>query len=453
MTDLIQGTDEWKKMRAHKFTFSNTGTLLGVNHFSSLDDLYRIFVGAKDFHGNESCRYGTATEDPTIDRYVETIYPEGNATVKAVGFYINRDYTPTPLFGWSHNKFKNESYRDCLREGFGGSPDGLVVGPKGNVQRVIEVKNPHTSFHFKTLQQTKHYQGQVVLNMFTTKTTECDFIVATPQSMYVLRVQRPDTFPLDAWLEKSPQERDFLASFNLFDEAGRFTGYFRVMVHIIAEFYWNACQREKDKRHLPWCNWALKHRTWIDLINAANAEAVDKGKVLYANKLGPFVKPKHLRCVQWTALLTWQTRPMPPLENATLVVRGFIPQKPEDPVVVNGKENCVHHFLDVFPEANAVPYGPPSWDGLYIDIYAWNGRRMVKAAWEWSAGVVQPGFRPKCPPNGVILLTRQRHGTYVAWHAGPWTHQKNFILGDETVSLSWNGFALDKVTIKRNAEG
>ena len=35
----------------------------------------------------------------------------------------------------------------------------------------------------------------------------------------------------------------------------------------------------------------------------------------------------------------------------------------------------MHHFLDVFPEANAIPYGPTDWDGLYIDIYAWNGRR------------------------------------------------------------------------------
>ena len=90
--------------------------------------------------------------------------------------------------------------------------------------------------------------------MFTTETTECDFIVATPQSLYVLRVQRPDTLPLGFYWEKTAEERGQLDTFDLFDDEGRFIGYFRVMVHVISEFYWNATLRLQGKRCLPWDN-------------------------------------------------------------------------------------------------------------------------------------------------------------------------------------------------------
>jgi len=429
--EVIQGSETWLKIRSNKFTFSNGGTLLGKNRFASLQDLYKIFIGQKDFFGNESCRWGSALEDDTIQDYIKQIYPDQQHTVKAVGFYLNpkQYHTMTPLLGEGVDQAKNASFYKCLKEGFGGSPDGLVLDQEGHVQRVIEVKNPHRSFYFKKLEKTPHYISQVITNMYTTDTVECDFIVKTPASFYVLRVQRPDQIILPQFIASSDIEDYYRDILGIIDTQGRFIGYWKVFTHIVSEFYWNATQMKENKRSCPWPQWAQQQQEWIDLINRANDLVVKHGTILREDKHTAFPVPPGVRqSPNWTMMLLWgETLTKQRISNFIVAERGILAKNPSTPILCKtacciSEERFALHFLELFPSKTSMPYACEEGDFTYLEFYTLTEKgNYRKSTFEWDGAHLCRGYHTHIPPRGVLFLTRQHNSTYIDYACVPWT--------------------------------
>jgi len=152
--DMIkQGTEEWHKQRVGMITGSRVGAILGLNPWSSRDDVMREMV--REYHGAEKEFIGNvATEYGKVNEYNARfeLEIEHEIEVEETGFHVHPDYP------W-----------------LGASPDGLV----GN-SWVAEIKCPYGLRNdkdpkFKTSTEQPHYLAQMQIEMACTSRYACYF--------------------------------------------------------------------------------------------------------------------------------------------------------------------------------------------------------------------------------------------------------------------------------------
>ena len=159
--DMIkQGTEEWHKQRVGIITGSRVGAILGLNPWSSRDDVMREMVreyhGAeKEFIGNVATEHGKINEANAIFE----LEIEYDIEVEETGFHVHPDHP------W-----------------LGASPDGLV-GDLG----VAEIKCPYGLRNeknptFKTAEEQTHYYAQMQIELFCTARFDCHFFQWAPNS-------------------------------------------------------------------------------------------------------------------------------------------------------------------------------------------------------------------------------------------------------------------------------
>jgi len=150
---IKQGTEEWHKQRVGMITGSRVGAILGLNPWSSRDDVMREMVreyhGAeKEFIGNVATAHGKVNEPNAIFE----LEIEHEIEVEETGFHVHPDYP------W-----------------LGASPDGLI-----DEDAVAEVKCPYGLRNekrptFKTPIEQLHYLAQMQIEMACTGRDKCYF--------------------------------------------------------------------------------------------------------------------------------------------------------------------------------------------------------------------------------------------------------------------------------------
>lgn len=179
MTDIIQGSDEWKALRLGKVTASRIADVIAktktgysasrANYMAQLI-AERLTDTVADAYTNAAMQHGTETEPEARSAYE---FYQG-ATVEQVAFV-------------AHPKIDQA----------GCSPDGLV-GADG----LVEIKCPNTATHLETLlgqAVPAKYEAQMQFQMACTGRKYCDFVSYDPRMpenmrLFIKRVHRNDKF-------------------------------------------------------------------------------------------------------------------------------------------------------------------------------------------------------------------------------------------------------------------
>jgi len=169
VTDVQQGSEEWKTLRLGKITASRVSQVMGKSrqNFLAIIAAERISKQAESFT-NAAMQWGIDTEPFAREAYEA----RNGVKVVQVGFCLH----PT--------------IKDA-----GASPDGLV-GDDG----LIEIKCPNTSTHVGTLIDQKaptKYIPQIQFQLACTGRQWCDFVSFDPrieQSFFQIRVERDNEY-------------------------------------------------------------------------------------------------------------------------------------------------------------------------------------------------------------------------------------------------------------------
>jgi len=169
VTDVQQGSEEWKTLRLGKITASRVSQVMGKSrqNFLAIITAERISKQAESFT-NAAMQWGIDTEPFAREAYEA----RNGVKVVQVGFCLH----PT--------------IKDA-----GASPDGLV-GDDG----LIEIKCPNTSTHVGTLIDQKaptKYIPQIQFQLACTGRQWCDFVSFDPrieQSFFQIRVERDSEY-------------------------------------------------------------------------------------------------------------------------------------------------------------------------------------------------------------------------------------------------------------------
>jgi putative phage-type endonuclease len=169
VTDVQQGSEEWKTLRLGKITASRVSQVMGKSrqNFLAIIAAERISKQAESFT-NAAMQWGIDTEPFAREAYEA----RNGVKVVQVGFCLH----PT--------------IKDA-----GASPDGLV-GDDG----LIEIKCPNTSTHVGTLIDQKaptKYIPQIQFQLACTGRQWCDFVSFDPrieQSFFQIRVDRDNEY-------------------------------------------------------------------------------------------------------------------------------------------------------------------------------------------------------------------------------------------------------------------
>jgi putative phage-type endonuclease len=169
VTDVQQGSEEWKTLRLGKITASRVSQVMGKSrqNFLAIIAAERISKQAESFT-NAAMQWGIDTEPFAREAYEA----RNGVKVVQVGFCLH----PT--------------IKDA-----GASPDGLV-GDDG----LIEIKCPNTSTHVGTLIDQKaptKYIPQIQFQLACTGRQWCDFVSFDPrieQSFFQIRVERDSEY-------------------------------------------------------------------------------------------------------------------------------------------------------------------------------------------------------------------------------------------------------------------
>lgn len=192
MSDMIQGSPEWRTIRLGKVTASRVSDLIaktktgwGASRANYAAELIaeRLTGTAAPAYVNAAMQHGTDTEPEARSAYEF----RNDVTVTEIGFAPHLTIAMT-----------------------GASPDGLV-GTDG----LVEIKCPNTAGHLETLKGRAvpgKYITQIMWQLACTNRQWCDFVSYDPRlpeamRLFVVRVKRDDA--MIAELEK--QVRDFLA--------------------------------------------------------------------------------------------------------------------------------------------------------------------------------------------------------------------------------------------------
>jgi putative phage-type endonuclease len=179
VTEIIQGSAEWKQLRLGKVTASKVADVIAktksgysasrANYMAQLI-AERLTGVPSETYTNAAMQHGVDTEPEARDAY--SFYQ--GVTVEQIAFV-------------SHPKIDQA----------GASPDGLV-GTDG----LVELKCPSTATHLETLlgqAVPSKYTAQMQFQMACTGRKYCDFVSYDPRMpehmrMFVKRVQRDDKF-------------------------------------------------------------------------------------------------------------------------------------------------------------------------------------------------------------------------------------------------------------------
>jgi putative phage-type endonuclease len=177
MTEIIQGTDEWKQLRLGKVTASRVADVIAktksgysasrANYMAQLI-AERLTGTVAESYTNAAMQHGTETEPEARSAFE---FYQG-VTVQQVAF------VPHPKIDQA-----------------GCSPDGLV-GDDG----LVEIKCPNTATHLETLLGQaipSKYEAQMQFQMACTGRKHCDFVSYDPRMpehmrLFVKRLQRDD---------------------------------------------------------------------------------------------------------------------------------------------------------------------------------------------------------------------------------------------------------------------
>lgn len=178
MTEIVQGSDEWKALRLGKVTASRVADVIAktksgysasrANYMAQLI-AERLTQTPAETYINAAMQHGTDTEPEARAAYE---FYQG-ASVEEVAFV-------------AHPKIDQA----------GCSPDGLV-GPDG----LVEIKCPNTATHLETLlgqAVPAKYEAQMQFQMACTGRSWCDFVSYDPRMpenmrLFVKRVGRDDS--------------------------------------------------------------------------------------------------------------------------------------------------------------------------------------------------------------------------------------------------------------------
>jgi putative phage-type endonuclease len=177
MSDIIQGSDEWKALRLGKVTASRVADVVAKTKsgYSASRANYAAQLIAERLTGtvaesytNAAMQHGTETEPEARDAYC---FYQG-VTVEEVGF------VPHPKIDQA-----------------GASPDGLVVA-----DGLVEIKCPNTATHLETLLGQAvpgKYETQMQFQMACTGRQWCDFVSYDPRMpenmrLFIKRLPRDD---------------------------------------------------------------------------------------------------------------------------------------------------------------------------------------------------------------------------------------------------------------------
>ncbi|MGF6434353.1 lambda exonuclease family protein [Bradyrhizobium elkanii] len=177
MSEIIQGSDEWKALRLGKVTASRVADVIAktktgysasrANYMAQLI-AERLTDTVADAYTNAAMQHGTETEPEARSAYE---FYQG-VTVEQVAF------VPHPKIDQA-----------------GCSPDGLV-GDDG----LVEIKCPNTATHLETLlghAVPSKYEAQMQFQMACTGRKYCDFVSYDPRMpenmrLFIKRVNRND---------------------------------------------------------------------------------------------------------------------------------------------------------------------------------------------------------------------------------------------------------------------
>lgn len=193
-TDVIQGTDEWKKLRAGRFTASRIADVMAKtksgysasrkNYLAEL--LVERMTGEPSPHfTNAAMQWGTEKEPEA--RIIYELKTGHN--VDEVGLILPDEMQYTA-----------------------GSPDGLIGDDGG-----IEIKCPNTATHIETLinkSVPKKYYAQIQWNLFCSGRQWWDFVSYDPRmnndrlSIYIERVERDQEFIASCVVEVEKAESE-----------------------------------------------------------------------------------------------------------------------------------------------------------------------------------------------------------------------------------------------------
>lgn len=153
-----QRSKEWFQKRKSRITGSIAGAVLGVNPWSSPEDVMRRMVreslGVFDEFSNIATEYGVRNEDHAT----KCLEIDHDLEVKETGFH---------------------TYEDWL----GASPDGLIGD-----DTVLEIKTPYglrNGGEFKTLKDQPYYYAQVQLEMLCTGRIKAIFYQWAPHGQKI----------------------------------------------------------------------------------------------------------------------------------------------------------------------------------------------------------------------------------------------------------------------------
>lgn len=162
---MEQRSKEWFEARKGRINDSSVGAILGINPWSSRDDVMRRMVREywdqpSEFRGNIAIEYGTRNEPNALEDYMlET----GN-NVKEVGFILYSDWIAV-------------------------NPDGLI-GDDG----LVKIKCPYgmrdnkDDNAFKSISDQPHYYAQIQIQLMCTGRLWCDFYQWSPYASKIERV-------------------------------------------------------------------------------------------------------------------------------------------------------------------------------------------------------------------------------------------------------------------------
>lgn len=155
---LDQGSAGWLAQRKGKITGTRAGGILGLNPYSSRDDVMREMVrdwfdAPREFEGNAATRYGTKME-PQARAFYEAL--------KRVAV-VETDSVPHEDHPW-----------------ISVSPDGLV-----GIDGMVEFKCPYYASRPYTLDEKPYYRAQIQLCMEALDVDYCDFLVWFDPEAYI----------------------------------------------------------------------------------------------------------------------------------------------------------------------------------------------------------------------------------------------------------------------------
>lgn len=166
---------DWLAMRGNKFTAS---------------DFY-LFMSLP--------KKGELTETAESKLYEKVLANFGDYPENTTSAAMERG---TELEPEARELYRQETFEDVKEVGFvdweklhaGVSPDGVIYGADGNIERLVEIKSPGIKNYIKMAKGKipMQYIVQVQMQLLVTGVKSCDFVIYHPNMRLVIKNIKPD---------------------------------------------------------------------------------------------------------------------------------------------------------------------------------------------------------------------------------------------------------------------